>query len=32
MPNYTVIGKYAMPHPAHNTGYTLRLAVSVGLF
>ena len=32
MPDYSVIGKYAMPLPVHNTGYTLRLAVSVGLF
>jgi hypothetical protein len=31
-PDYTIVGKYAMPLPVHNTGYTLRLAVSVGLF
>ena len=30
LPDYTVIGRYDMPYPAHPAGYTLRLGVSLG--
>jgi hypothetical protein len=30
LPDYTVIGRYDMPYPAHQAGYILRFGVSLG--